>query len=168
MLFVVVAVQKHTGVVAKSVVGLVWRQFANRQMDSNQNAPTSVTVDKSTQAHAIPTSESWQIACSKHANALLPSQQLTLEPMQLRTMHQHTTFWRCSQQAQTFNKSIAQNSTISKSFGAQVAKHTVLQQKKTVGTVQPFCFAFYASLSCASKVSRSMPCTIAACSTVSW
>lgn len=61
VLFAVVAVQNLTGVVAKRVVGLVWRQFANRQMDGNQNAPTSVTVDKSTQAHTTTISEIWQM-----------------------------------------------------------------------------------------------------------
>ena len=69
----------------------------------------------------------------KTRQRLVAKPQLTLEQCKmakLRTMHQQTTFWQCSQQAQTFNKSIAQNSTISKSFGVQVAKHTVLQQKK--------------------------------------
>lgn len=134
VLFAVVAVQNHTGVVAKRVVGLVWRQFANRQMDSNQNAPTSVSVDKSTQAHTIPTSESWQMFAQNTPTSCCQANNSRLNNAKWQSAFSHNAptnnVLAVQSTSATFNKSIAQNSTISKNFGAQVAKHTVLQQKK--------------------------------------
>lgn len=159
--------QNHTGVVAKRVVGLVWRQFANRQMDSNQKAPTSVPVDKSTQVHTIPTGESWQTACAKHANGLLPSHNSRLNLCNCAQCTNKQRFGGAVNKHKHSTKALRKTQQYQKVLVCKL-QSTRLCNKKTVGTVQPFCFAFYASLSCASKVSRSMPCTIAACSTVSW